>query len=264
MALRILKKIVRATVNLLKAVAFAPIVLLRAFNYNTLNKLSTLVMKILVIEVLLIAIQLSHLYFGSAGQIQYNSDVKITRRTDAGVGFISPIIRLLDEKGRFTCSGAVISDEYAVTAAHCVVTDSGSMRKKSKVGNLETSHIIDAETVGLNHRLDYAVIKGNFVEFKKLVINENTSVLVSDLAQPAKYKSCGYPQGIRELFCSPFILKKPINFQVAGVAALYPGMSGGPVINETTGEIVGINSAVSEDMSLIAPVIGILSNFGIR
>lgn len=184
----------------------------------------------------------------------------------------SGIVRLLTTEGRFNCSAGVVSDEYAVTAAHCVCDNRGNLNPTYKIQDEAKSVTIPVKIVGLNHRLDYALIHGNFKSFKKFkldqqkVIIENSNPLAALLGVggPSRsLKSCGYPMGSTKIYCSDFMPMDNYNFAVVGKGTLYPGMSGGPVFDTETNEILAVNSAVVGNMSLVGPLIGIISCFNV-
>ena len=45
-----------------------------------------------------------------------------------------------------------------------------------------------------------------------------------------------------------------------GTGNLYPGMSGGPVIDQTTGKIIGVNHAVDSENILVSDTIELFDN----
>jgi hypothetical protein len=53
-------------------------------------------------------------------------------------------------------------------------------------------------------------------------------------------------------------------FLMGAQGFLFPGMSGGPVIDMYTGRVIALNSAVSEHMVLLAPIFGIMTILGLR
>jgi hypothetical protein len=182
-----------------------------------------------------------------------------------------PTIRLL-YKGDFRCTAAVVDAAYAVTAAHCVVNGSGlGLESGMSVTDITSTHYGDVKVVGLVHRLDYALIYGDFSNFrkfrikhKKLELNTMQSQLaIRNVAYPEEYQACGYPMGARTKNCVTFVPLASWGFQVIGTGQLFPGMSGGPV-TDSSGALVGVNSAVYADKSIISPVVGIFSAFGVE
>lgn len=180
------------------------------------------------------------------------------------------IIRLVDGKGDFFCSGFVVDAVYAVTAAHCLVDELGFLTKRTlRIESSEGELLTTAKAAGLNNRVDYGIITGDFSNFKHLDMTSSVSFFDAtaaaafvNLTSP-EYKICGYPQGQKKLFCASFAPTSPYFSQIMGIGQAFPGMSGGPVLN-ATGEAVGIVSAMSDGGAIITPVIGILGNFGVE
>lgn len=171
-----------------------------------------------------------------------------------------PIIRLRDDKG-FFCSAFVIDDNYAVTAAHCLTGSWGELTTKAihihDVYDNDTT--IKAQAVGINKRMDYGLVKGDFQYFKRYPILTHPSFLY----KPQILTACGFPFNQKKMVCVPILAQHTSGFQVAAEGYLYPGMSGGPVLTRE-GIAVGTNSAAGEGSILFAPLVGILSTFGIE
>lgn len=184
-------------------------------------------------------------------------------------GKIDPIIRLhaKNDMDSFFCTGFVIDDNYALTAGHCV--NSIALIRST----LSTTPIyiykrdgsysgITAFAAGMDDRRDLGIIRGDFSQFRKVKID--TSLL------PARHifrtiKACGFPSGQKELVCSPVEPMGVYYFQYAGSCVLYPGMSGGPVFDVSTGwRVIGINSAMLGELCIFSPLKGIFANFNIE
>jgi hypothetical protein len=176
-----------------------------------------------------------------------------------------PIIRLQDfEDRKFHCTATVVSDNYAVTAGHCVVDEDGRLMKKTtfEVYDVKiTDTGIQATAAGTEERGDYGLITGDFRQFKK--IQMNTSVVGIESRLEHDFILCGYPYG-DVLLCKEFHVKQNSYFMIRGNGILYPGMSGGPLLDKNTGEVVGVNSSVNDPGIDIAPLMGVLPHFGIR
>lgn len=99
---------------------------------------------------------------------------------------------------------------------------------------------------------DFAVLHGDFSEFEKIPLAKNFDVLPGDLL-----RSCGYAALKTPAVCSNFIALGNAEFSYKGNGYLVKGMSGGPVINGS-GEVVGINVAVSREEVIMTPTVGIL------
>lgn len=175
------------------------------------------------------------------------------------VGKHSPMLHLRDKSGEFFCTGFVVDDHYAITAAHCIDDKIDSYINIYDVDNKPTG--VKAKVGGFYSRLDQGIITADFSKFNKLKINTT-----EPKAMYAKLLiTCGFPLGQKEVVCTPFLVKGHKDFYIAGVDnALYPGMSGGPGIDPDSGEVVALNSAVDDDLSFVSSLIGLLGAFGIE
>ena len=176
--------------------------------------------------------------------------------------YYNPVIRLETPKGQFYCSGYVISDIYAVTASHCLVDKSGNLSSnKISIYDANSENVnVTAMPVAINTDSDLGLIKGDFANFKKLRVLEPT-LPINDLKGP--FITCGFPYG-DVLMCDQFVPTNNSFFLVQGIGFLYPGMSGGPVIDLNTKAVIGANSRVSGSTSMIAPLTGFFSSIGLK
>lgn len=168
---------------------------------------------------------------------------------------LPPIIRLYGPTGFFTCSGTVISKTIIVTAAHCLGGPGGFTPILEVRAADEKPRGILGLVAGANPNSDLAVIRGNFQDFenKRLIINTNEIIRI--FQSPTKHLiTCGYPHG-GDLTCVPLLNPKQYLFQFTGSGFLYPGMSGGPVIDTDTGSIIAVNTAVMENEHLDATLV---------
>lgn len=171
---------------------------------------------------------------------------------------LDPLVHLHDDQGRFFCTGFVVDKHYIATAAHCVNDQVG--RTITIKGVMDENIGVAGRVAGFNDRMDYALITGDFSKFNQLVV-DSTGINTD----PKTLVACGYPMGQKKPVCSSFAVVGMNYFQMKGVGgALFPGMSGGPVIDPRTGMVVGINSAVAEDFLLISPTTGIFGAFGVE
>lgn len=183
---------------------------------------------------------------------------------DATNGKFPALVRLEYNNGIFFCSGTVISDELVLTAAHCIegAIEANAMGVETSllVASLKDSKgettKIKGTPIYADYKADYALIKGSFQEFNTMQIEVSPT---SDLLykKNLKLELCGFPYGSSSV-CYPSLseVKKYIRqFELKG--QMYPGMSGGPVIDIATGKVVGVNSSMGEDKVFISPLIGL-------
>ena len=167
----------------------------------------------------------------------------------------APIIRLAAglPTPRFFCSGTVISDKYIITAAHCVA--GAPYDTDIQISTFEGVVVTNAKIAGFGTQLDVAVLKGDFSQFEQMPIETNSARIERSFKNSDYMQTCGYPAG-GAMLCRPFKHAYPFIFfySVPGLA-VYPGMSGGPVIDLETGRLVGVNSAMTEHEALLTPVL---------
>lgn len=170
---------------------------------------------------------------------------------------LGSIIRLVRE-GHTYCSGVVIDPTTIVTAAHCVLVNTpfGPWADENAPIEIRGSDGVFRSVFGklknASTQIDRAVIKGNFSIFQssKYITDMAESVAVRHKGQAMI--SCGYPLG-GALFCNNMTYIKEYAFFMTVTGLLVPGMSGGPTMLPD-GTVVGINSAVEQDFSVIAPM----------
>ncbi len=170
------------------------------------------------------------------------------------------LIRLHDLKtGRFFCSGTVISANYAVTAAHCL--EGRSRRKPSiaikDINNNDTP--ITAIAGYYEGRSDLGLLIGDFSKFQTFQATVDTQTIVSILEDSSRIiVSCGFPYG-GAAFCHAIANVAPFDSGFIGIGYMYPGMSGGPVMDYATRTLVGVNTGTMDQVVYISPVVEVLT-----
>lgn len=174
------------------------------------------------------------------------------------------IIRLHNKENQFFCSAFVVSDNYAVTAGHCIDGLFGSLKQSIHVHNdLMQDTFVVARGVAINRRGDTGLIQGDFTNFAKLVFQASPGGILQNVSERTAFKSCGFPYG-DHMLCTPIIIRGNEYFYFKGEGYLYPGMSGGPLVEEKTGIVIGINSYVAEQNVGFASLVGLFSSFGVK
>lgn len=173
----------------------------------------------------------------------------------------NPMIRLT-RNGKFHCSGSAISDTYAITAAHCVQGVGGAMNTASidiqDADSKETR--TKARAVGMLKSQDVALLMGDFKKFRKIPMETDPR---GWLAHRGPYISCGFPGGDKAI-CTPFMPQGNNQFLIYGNGFLYKGMSGGPVFDSQTGQLIAVNSRVNNQGASVGPLIGFLAVMGVE
>lgn len=180
-------------------------------------------------------------------------------------------------KDEFFCTAFVISDVYAVTAGHCL-DDGGKMSTKdiTVFETIQTSEVtfehkstgVVAHAAGMNRRGDTGLVTGDFSTFKKVKFTPYPSdilrILINNLQTlKGQLVAVGFPYGDIPL-SAPILFKGTENFHLAANGVLYPGMSGGPLIDPVTGYVVGINSYVNNDHVCFSSIVGLLESLKVK
>ncbi len=176
----------------------------------------------------------------------------------------SSLVRL--ERGYFFCSGVVVSDTMLITAAHCVsnnfmgmsVLTEETMTVKSDPAYNPNTIEVTGTAIKANGSADFAIVQGDFRQFRKAKVTTDVRML---FGLSEKIVACGFPYGA-ESVCYP--MSKPPHrpgnrtFSFGRHGYLYPGMSGGPVLDRETNTVFAVNSAMAnDDVAMLAPLIGL-------
>jgi S1-C subfamily serine protease len=171
-----------------------------------------------------------------------------------------PVVRLTTPEGRFYCSGTVISHKYILTAAHCVVNayESGEL---INIQTYERKNVgVLARIAGFSQQMDYALITGDFSMFNAAPVEYRPQEVLNRFFASELF-ACGFPMG-GELFCTKHRALSSVVFWIATDGLLYPGMSGGPVV-DAEGVIIGVNSARDGQYAIISPLIEVFAGCGV-
>ena len=158
--------------------------------------------------------------------------------------------------GHGMCSATVISDAYALTAAHCVVDNRNRLVDNTfDVYDEEDTKVdIKAEAVALDLARDIALVKSDFSDFYIAQV-ESRSILPAGMdVMSCGFGADGYPA------CVTLKLAGNMVFRYVGTGGLiFQGFSGGPLLaeNPNGGQqpvIIGVNSAVVSPGVLFGPI----------
>lgn len=156
------------------------------------------------------------------------------------------------------CSAFVISDDTAVTALHCVFDPMLYLTGKlPNTINLygqdnEVKQVLDV-VLPKGSSIDIAKLKGDFRAYGHLKYIPGKL----DLSLKDSYKSCGYPYGTKYKYCMPINPKENMMHLMKSKGYITFGFSGGPVINESSGTVVGVNTAIMDGFVLFTPLLGL-------
>ena len=205
-----------------------------------------------------IAVTLKNFYLGYTNNQVVGKLDKINYSRSFSGAKLPAIIRLVTTKNTM-CSAFVISDEYAITAAHCAVDKSRFISKDSvyiyDYYGVYTN--ITANFAALNHEQDIALVKGNFTHFEVLGVDSKYIPKVGDFLM-----GCGFPAD-GNFSCSITKFTRSYNeFYYTTGAPIFHGQSGGPVFNKNN-KVVAVNSQIAPEGAVFGPLNNFENLFGI-
>jgi hypothetical protein len=171
-----------------------------------------------------------------------------------------------DEDGTTgVCTAFVIDNNYAVTAAHCLVESPKKLLMWDDSGQFSQVVTVAAYASGY----DLGLLLGDFTKFNKM--NIITDQPVGNLLRGQPVLSCGFPHGSHTGVCTQAQILGPHNGGLIAEGEAYPGMSGGPVIEPTSMVVVALNTALyglynnlPPDTLYFSPLIGLFDMFNIK
>lgn len=182
---------------------------------------------------------------------------------DANKPMKDAVIQLY-RNGEFYCTAFVIGNNYALTAGHCLMDQETYERTAEEIDiRLQGKATgTKAKAVGIDYRRDLGLIQGDFKEYARLQVQNQ------ELAIEKVVAACGFPGGNKNYSCTHVSIVAFDGFFLRGMGMLQPGMSGGPVVNPSTNEVIGINSSawpLREGGGVdFTSVLGVLGDFGIE
>ena len=191
------------------------------------------------------------------------------------------LIQLISvDKHKGFCSAFVVSKDYAITAAHCLV-DSDAKMKQEDTMMFRTIETVDAEgnktqlsapftIIGLNLNTDYALIKADFSQMNVFRLKADVRAIGAALQRDilpgvsVPLFAAGFPNGDK----SPVVLAQgPCRttddfLECRGI--MFHGMSGGPLIDPLSGDVIGINYAINDGSTYFRFMVGLFDMFNVE
>lgn len=181
-------------------------------------------------------------------------------------------VALVDnQRNAVFCSGVVIARDRILTAAHCLSTSFFGISMDMPIELLSVrgttvkgaSKDIRALGMKVDNSTDRAIITGTFDDLYSLKVEIDAEIIHSILRNPSsKLINCGRAYG-GKLTCSEFKYTNqcsaPLFFKLCGTGFVYPGMSGGPLIDLVTMKVLGVNMATSPyGETAISPAVNVV------
>jgi hypothetical protein len=168
----------------------------------------------------------------------------------------SPEVRLRGT-GSF-CSGVVVSSKYILTAAHCVE----ELKQPLSIEDTSLHYLGIARVVGISDKYDSALLLADLKHLIRPAKVDFTGEFSKSMTVPII--TCGWPETQKHLLCTPGMLTGTLFFKRTGKGLLYQGMSGGPTYHALNRVVVGLNSAVTVNSIVVAPIVGLPELFNVR
>jgi hypothetical protein len=186
------------------------------------------------------------------------------------------------DKHKGFCSAFVVSDDYAITAAHCLVNeeqkidyDKEFMVRTIKVVDKDTAEeqmlMTPGEVVGVAIRQDYAIIKGDFRTISKAQV-DLTPIVTRNIFNREVLPgvviplfAIGFANGIYDAVALSQSACGPVYDFIMCSGLMYHGMSGGALVDPANGIVYGVNHAIGPNGDTYFKVlIGIFEAFEIE
>lgn len=151
------------------------------------------------------------------------------------------------------CTAFVVSDQYAITAAHCIlpIPNSYNPDVNVRIYAVDGSPLQDATVIINRSQADIVALKGSFADYDHLEVNDDVNFRYNE----ETYAMKGYPYMSTKLHTSKIKLTE--NFQNGMCAKGWAtfGFSGSPVIDLNTGKAIGVMSAIAQGYVIFYPII---------